>query len=136
MRPAVSATGSAWLVAEGLSRRIQDREIVSCASIEIAPGEAVALLGPSGCGKTTLLCMLGLLDHPSAGSVLFGGDDPWKKSATERARLRLDEIGFVFQQNNLLGHLTARENVALPAWRSCGSRERAMSRASALLDRF
>lgn len=140
-RPAGSGSAGAWLIAESLSRRLRDRSIVSGASLSIAPGEAVALLGPSGCGKTTLLCMLGLLDEPSSGRVLVGGEDAWAKSASERARLRLSSIGFVFQQNNLLLHLSARENVALPAWRmgrrgGGGAYEEAMERASAQLDRF
>jgi putative ABC transport system ATP-binding protein len=125
-----------WLRAEGVEKRIGGAAIVLGASLSIGPGEHIALLGPSGCGKTTLLNMLGLLDRPTSGKVLLGGEDAWAEKASARARLRLLCIGFVFQQNNLLAHLTARENVALPAWRAEGSREEAMARASALLDRF
>jgi ABC-type lipoprotein export system ATPase subunit len=109
---------------------------VADASLEIAAAESVALLGPSGCGKTSLLHMLGLLDQPASGRVLVSGRDPWTESARARADLRLRRLGFVFQQHNLLGHLTALENVALPAWRLSGSRSSATEAAARLLDRF
>lgn len=127
---------SAVLRAEALVRRIGEMTIVAGASLEIEAAESVALLGPSGCGKTSLLHMLGLLDQPASGRVFLDGQDPWSASANTRARLRLGRIGFVFQQHNLLGHLTALENVALPAWRLSGSRTSAEDAAARLLDRF
>jgi ABC-type lipoprotein export system ATPase subunit len=108
------------LDADGLTRRLGGREIVSGARLAIERAESVALMGPSGCGKTTLLQMIGLLDRPDAGTVRLGGYDAWAEgaaSAALRAELRLTWLGFVFQQNNLLEHLSARENVALPACR-------------------
>ena len=79
--------------------------------LEIAAGEFVALEGPSGSGKTTLLQLLGALDRPSAGDVLFEGRDLARLPDRELASLRLQSFGFVFQQFNLIPTLTALENV-------------------------
>ncbi len=79
--------------------------------LEIRQGEFMALVGPSGSGKTTLLNLLGALDTPTAGSVEVLGHDLGAMSKSERAQLRLHEIGFVFQAYNLVPVLTARENV-------------------------
>ena len=79
--------------------------------LEIAAGEFVALEGPSGSGKTTLLQLLGALDRPSAGDVLFEGRDLARLGDHELAALRLRSFGFVFQQFNLIPTLTALENV-------------------------
>ncbi|HSK05044.1 MAG TPA: ABC transporter ATP-binding protein [Kofleriaceae bacterium] len=121
---------------DGLTRRLGGREIVAGARLAIERAEAVALMGPSGCGKTTLLQMIGLLDRPDAGTVRLGGRDAWAEGAAIRAELRLTWLGFVFQQNNLLEHLSARENVALPAWRATGARRPALARADELLERL
>jgi putative ABC transport system ATP-binding protein len=79
--------------------------------LEIEPGEFVALEGPSGSGKTTLLQLLGALDRPSSGRVLFEGSDLAAMSDAALAELRLRSFGFVFQQFNLIPTLTAVENV-------------------------
>jgi putative ABC transport system ATP-binding protein len=79
--------------------------------LEIAAGEFVALEGPSGSGKTTLLQLLGALDRPSSGDVIFEGRDLVKLPDHELASLRLESFGFVFQQFNLIPTLTAVENV-------------------------
>jgi putative ABC transport system ATP-binding protein len=79
--------------------------------LEIEPGEFVALEGPSGSGKTTLLQLLGALDRPSSGRVLFEGSDLATLSDNELAELRLCSFGFVFQQFNLIPTLTAVENI-------------------------
>jgi len=79
--------------------------------LEIAAGEFVALQGPSGSGKTTLLQLLGALDRPSSGDVIFEGRDLVKLPDHELASLRLRSFGFVFQQFNLIPTLTAVENV-------------------------
>jgi putative ABC transport system ATP-binding protein len=83
-------------------------------SLGIAAGEFVAIMGPSGSGKSTLLHLLGALDIPSSGSILFGGRDFKDLSERKRSMLRRRQIGFVFQSFNLLPTLTAAENVALP----------------------
>jgi len=79
--------------------------------LEIAAGEFVALEGPSGSGKTTLLQLLGALDRPSSGDVIFEGRDLVKLPDHDLASLRLESFGFVFQQFNLIPTLTALENV-------------------------
>ncbi|MCL6649579.1 MAG: ABC transporter ATP-binding protein [Chloroflexi bacterium] len=83
-------------------------------SLRIERGEFVAVLGPSGSGKSTLLNLLGLLDVPTSGQVILEGRDVTHLSASERARLRLQALGFVFQRFHLVGAFSAVENVALP----------------------
>jgi putative ABC transport system ATP-binding protein len=82
-------------------------------SVAIAAGSSVAITGPSGCGKSTLLGLIGGLDVPSAGSVRLGGQILSDLDERERARLRHDELGFVFQSDNLLPFLTTEENVGI-----------------------
>ena len=83
-------------------------------SVEIFKNEYVALMGPSGSGKSTLMNILGCLDSPTAGHYILNGKDVSKMLDDELADVRNKEIGFVFQQFNLLPRLTAAENVALP----------------------
>jgi putative ABC transport system ATP-binding protein len=83
-------------------------------TIEITPGEFVAIMGPSGCGKSTLLNLLGLLDNPSDGSYYFLEKEVSRYSERQRANLRKANIGFVFQSFNLIDELTVFENVELP----------------------
>lgn len=83
-------------------------------SLEIFKNEYVALMGPSGSGKSTLMNLLGCLDSPTAGRYILNGKDVSKMSDDDLAEVRNKEIGFVFQQFNLLPRLTAAENVALP----------------------
>lgn len=130
------AAGPDVLVAKGVTRRVGERAIVSSADVTLRGGESVALVGPSGCGKTTLLQVLGLLDRPDAGTVTLGGRDAWSLGENERARHRLELIGFVFQQHNLFESMTALENVSLPAWKKTGAREEASKRAASLLERL
>ena len=87
---------------------------VADVSLEIRPGDHIAIRGPSGCGKSTLLHMLGCVEAPSAGTLLFRGDDVTKLSDRQRSLLRLRQIGFVFQRFFLLPMLTAAENIELP----------------------
>ena len=95
-------------------------------SLEVEPGEFVALEGPSGSGKTTLLQILGALDRPSAGTVTFDGSDLVKQPDSALAHLRLRSFGFVFQQFNLIPTLTAVENVEAKLAPAGGTRERAL----------
>jgi putative ABC transport system ATP-binding protein len=83
-------------------------------SFEVSAGELVAVMGPSGSGKSTLLALAGGLDVPSAGEVYVEGTALGRLGATALARLRRDRVGYVFQDFNLVGDLTAGENVALP----------------------
>ena len=84
-------------------------------NLEVEPGEFVAIMGRSGSGKSTLLHLLGLLDKPTSGEIHIEGSDVLRLSQGERARFRLEKLGYVFQEYSLLGELTALENVYLPA---------------------
>jgi len=94
--------------------------------LEIERGEFLALEGPSGSGKTTLLQLLGALDRPSEGTVLFEGRDLAKLPDNQLAALRLSSFGFVFQQFNLIPTLTAVENVEVKLAPVGGGREKAL----------
>ncbi len=83
-------------------------------SLSIEKGEFVAIMGPSGCGKTTLLNILGLLDNPTDGTYIFQGQEVTFISERQRAAIRKHNIGFVFQNFNLIEELTVFENVELP----------------------
>ncbi|HEX9654998.1 MAG TPA: ABC transporter ATP-binding protein [bacterium] len=83
-------------------------------NVEINPGEFVAIMGPSGCGKSTLLNVLGLLDNPSDGEYHFFDQEVAQYSERQRANLRKQNIGFVFQSFNLIDELTVYENIELP----------------------
>jgi len=87
---------------------------VADVTLEIAPADHIAIRGPSGCGKSTLLHMLGCVEPPTAGTLLFRGDDVTTLSDRKRSLLRLRQIGFVFQRFFLLPMLTAAENIELP----------------------
>ncbi len=87
---------------------------VADVTLRIAPGDHLAIRGPSGCGKSTLLHMLGCVETPTSGTLLFQGDDVTKLSDRQRSLLRLRQIGFVFQRFFLLPMLTAAENIELP----------------------
>lgn len=89
-------------------------EALRGANLTIEQGEFVALIGPSGSGKSTLMNTLGCLDRPTRGSYLLAGEEVATLSRDERARIRNQRIGFVFQNFNLLGRTTALENVELP----------------------
>jgi putative ABC transport system ATP-binding protein len=100
----------------------------------VGAGELVAVMGPSGSGKSTLLALAGALDAPTNGSVSIGGRDLSLLSAAELARLRRRDLGYVFQDLNLLPGLTARENVALPLELDGAPAESARAEAEAALD--
>ncbi len=102
-------------------------------SLTIARGEYVAIEGPSGCGKSTLLSILGLLDTPTSGVYELAGRDVGSLAAAERSRIRNREIGFIFQNFNLIGDLTVAENVELPlTYRGLSAGERRRRTAEAL----
>ncbi len=99
--------------------------------LKIEPGDALAIVGPSGSGKSTLLHVLGGLEPPSAGSVLYDGRDLSALSERERASFRNRELGFVFQAHYLLPQLSALENALVPALVPGQSRERVQREARA-----
>lgn len=105
-------------------------------NLEIQKGEFVAIMGPSGCGKTTLLNILGLLEEPTIGRYLFNGRNIEKFSPTKKARIRNREIGFVFQNFNLISTMTVIDNVVLPLTYKRGWSFKNLERASKLLRTF
>ena len=102
---------------QGLSKVFYTEEVethaLSDIHLSIAAGEFVSIAGPSGCGKTTLLSILGLLDSPTLGDYLLDGEPVANLTASQRAKIRNQAIGFVFQAFNLIGDLTVFENVEL-----------------------
>ena len=82
--------------------------------LDVGKGEFLSISGPSGCGKSTLLALLGLLDTPTEGRYLLGGQDVTALTLAARARVRNERIGFIFQAFNLIGDLTVLQNVELP----------------------
>ncbi len=114
---------------ENLTKIFRTDEVETTAlnkiSFSVQPGEFIAIMGPSGCGKSTLLNVLGLLDNHTAGEYYFLGQEVSKFSEKQKAKLRKENIGFVFQNFNLIDELTVFENVELPLiYLGYGSRER------------
>lgn len=105
-------------------------------SLDIEEGEFVAIMGPSGCGKSTLLNVLGMLDNPTDGEYHFLGRKVSDFSERQRANLRKENIGFVFQSFNLIGELTVHENVELPLLYTGLSPSERKKRVMAALDRM
>ncbi len=103
---------------ENLIKQYRTEEIETTAlnevSLEVTEGDFVSIMGPSGCGKSTLMNILGLIDSPSSGEYYFLNEEVSKYSEKQRANLRKDHIGFVFQSFNLIDELTVFENVELP----------------------
>lgn len=124
---------------QGINKIYQTDEVETHAlrdiDLDIERGEYVSIEGPSGCGKTTLLSIIGLLDAPTDGSYTLNGRAVGTLSAGERAAIRNREIGFIFQNFNLIGDLTVGENVELPlTYRGVSKGER-RRRVSEVLER-
>ena len=119
MSSACRAVSEPLLVAEELEKEYRSGpevvRVLRGASLVIRPAEVVALVGASGVGKSTLLHLLGALDRPTAGRVLFAGQELFDRGEAELVRYRRQEVGFVFQFYNLLGELSALENAMIPA---------------------
>jgi len=111
----------------------QELPVLKGISMDILRNEYVALMGPSGSGKSTLMNILGCLDSPTGGKYVLNGKDVSRMHDDELAAVRNKEIGFVFQQFNLLPRLTAAENVALPLVYSGVSKKERIERAHAVL---
>lgn len=110
-------------------------DVLRGVNIAVESGEMVAIVGESGSGKSTLLHILGALDRPTAGDVLFRGETATGRSDTELARIRNEAVGFVFQFHHLLREFTALENVAMPLRIRGVAAADAERRARELLDR-
>jgi lipoprotein-releasing system ATP-binding protein len=108
-------------------------EVLKGVDLKAGKGEVLALLGPSGAGKSTLLHLLGGLDTPTAGEVRFGGREIFSLSDSERAKIRNEKIGFVFQFYHLLPEFDAVENVMLPALIAGKARGKARGAAEELI---
>ena len=99
-------------------------EVLKGVDLRVEDGDLMSIMGPSGSGKSTLMNILGLLGRPTSGSYRIGGRDVSTMNDRELSAFRNENIGFVFQSFNLLGHLTALENAALPlVYRGLGRRE-------------
>ena len=120
--------------AKNIVKRYGELEVLRDVTVSIGDGEIVAIVGPSGAGKTTLLQIIGTLDSPQSGQVLYDGTDVLKLSQREMARFRNRNIGFVFQFHQLLPEFTTLENVAIPALIGGDRKSDAYDRARHLLD--
>ena len=105
-------------------------------SMTVKRGEFIMIMGPSGCGKTTLLNILGLLDKPTSGTYYLNGKKVNRFTARGKSRIRAKNIGFIFQDFNLIPNLTVIENVALPLVYSGASKTHRLIQASDTLQRF
>lgn len=101
--------------ATNINKSYGNLHVLKDVSISIDRGEVVSIVGPSGAGKTTLLQILGTLDRPDSGTLLYGDTEVSKLKEKELARFRNEHIGFVFQAHHLLPEFTALENVCIPA---------------------
>jgi len=129
----------AWLIARDVHKGFESEhrhlQVLAGVSLEVASGELVAITGVSGSGKSTLLNLLGSLDRPDRGSIVWGGSEIATLTDAELSQLRNRSLGFVFQSHHLLSEFDARENVLLPA-RAAGNVDRATrERALDLLQR-
>ena len=100
---------------ENLTKKFGELEVLKGVSLTVNKGEVISIVGPSGAGKTTLLQLIGTLDKPTGGKILFNGEDTGRMSSNKLATFRNRHIGFVFQFHQLLPEFTALENIVIPA---------------------
>ena len=119
---------------KGINKSYGNLQVLRNIDLTINQGEVVSIVGASGAGKTTLLQIIGTLDRPDSGTILYDGVDITKLSETKLSRFRNEHIGFVFQFHNLLPEFTAIENVCMPALIKGDSFELARAKAEELMD--
>ncbi len=120
----------------GLSKSYGSLQVLKAVKVSIKQGEIVSITGPSGAGKSTLLQLLGTLDHPQEGEVLYNGEAVSQLKSNKLAAFRNKNIGFIFQFHHLLPEFTAIENVCMPGLIQGISKKEAMIRASELLHKL
>ncbi|MEJ6660924.1 MAG: ABC transporter ATP-binding protein [Bacteroidia bacterium] len=120
----------------GLSKSYGSLQVLKSVNVSIKQGEIVSITGPSGAGKSTLLQLLGTLDHPQEGEVLYNGEAVSQLKSNKLAAFRNKNIGFIFQFHHLLPEFTAIENVCMPGLIQGISKKEAMIRASELLHKL
>ena len=118
---------------ENLTKKFGELEVLKGVSLTVKKGEVISIVGPSGAGKTTLLQLIGTLDKPTGGKILFNGEDTGKMSSNKLATFRNRHIGFVFQFHQLLPEFTALENIIIPALIAGRKRKEAEADAMELL---
>lgn len=119
--------------AEAISKSYGDLRVLKGINLEVKEKEIITIVGPSGAGKTTLLQILGTLDNPDTGSVIYNGRDVTSLSPKQISRFRNSSIGFVFQFHQLLPEFSALENVCIPAFIAGKGKQEAEERAKELL---
>ena len=122
-------------VGKSYEQGMETVEVLRSVDMTVRPGDSVAIVGASGSGKSTLLQLMGTLDTPSAGAILFQGRDISALGWQERAAIRNKNIGFVFQFHHLLPEFSARENAAMPGIIGDMSRSLALKKADEALAR-
>jgi putative ABC transport system ATP-binding protein len=122
-------------VSKSYRHRGQAVKALDNATLHIPAGDFVSVVGPSGSGKSTLLLMLGGMLSPTQGRVLLEANSVYDLSASERAKMRREKVGFVFQTFNLVSYLTALENVQVPLFLAKIDEKAQKERATALLER-
>ena len=122
------------ITARNINKSFGTLQVLRDISLVVNPGEVVSIVGASGAGKTTLLQILGTLDRPDSGSLLYGDVDVATLKEKELAAFRNKNIGFVFQAHHLLPEFTAEENVMIPALIGGAESDKSRQRARELLD--
>lgn len=122
--------------AEGLTKKFDDEEILKSVDVEVREGEFIAVMGQSGSGKSTLLYNISGMDRATDGKILFDGQDISGLDDESMSKVRMQKMGFIFQQSHLLRTLSIRDNIVLPGYKAkLKSREEVLSYAEELMKR-